>query len=80
MEEADALADKIAVVAEGKLKCIGTSLNLKNTFGDGYRISITCEMGNEDKIHELLLGMAPSIKLIDSRAGSMIFTIPLIYP
>lgn len=40
MEEADALADRIAVMADGDLKCIGTSLYLKNSFSDGYRYLI----------------------------------------
>lgn len=40
MEEADILADRIAVVSDGTLKCIGSPLNLKNTYGDGYRISL----------------------------------------
>jgi len=43
MEEADALADRIAVVVDGRLKCIGTPLNLKNTFGDGYKVSMVAE-------------------------------------
>ena len=42
MEEADALADRIAIVVEGRIKCIGTPLNMKNTFGDGYRVSMVC--------------------------------------
>lgn len=37
MEEADVLSDRIAVMADGNLKCIGTSLYLKNNFSDGYR-------------------------------------------
>lgn len=40
MEEADILADRIAVMAEGQLKAIGTSLFLKNNFSDGYRVNI----------------------------------------
>jgi len=47
MEEADALADRIAIVVEGRIKCVGTPLNMKNTFGDGYRVSMVCEQGNE---------------------------------
>ncbi len=43
MEEADALADRIAVVVDGKLKCIGTPLNLKNTYGEGYIINMICD-------------------------------------
>jgi ABC-type multidrug transport system ATPase subunit len=54
MEEADALADRIAVVVDGQLKCIGTPLNLKNTFGDGYRISMICEPGSEQEVRKLM--------------------------
>lgn len=43
MEEADALSDRIAVIANGCLKCIGTSLYLKNNFGDGYRLTLVTE-------------------------------------
>jgi len=47
MEEADILSDRLAIVCDGKLKCVGTPLFLKNTYGDGYRISLVCEPGNE---------------------------------
>jgi len=43
MQEAEALSERIAVINEGKFKCIGTSLFLKNNFGDGYRIDMKCE-------------------------------------
>ena len=33
MEEADVLSDRVLVLVDGSLKCIGTSLYLKNTFG-----------------------------------------------
>lgn len=39
LEEADALATRIGVLADGGLKCIGTQLHLKNRFGDGYLLS-----------------------------------------
>jgi len=41
MEEADALADRIAIMNHGKVKCCGTPLFLKNTFGSGYRLTIS---------------------------------------
>ena len=40
MEEADVLSERIMVVNKGELKCIGTALNLKNTYGDGYKLSL----------------------------------------
>lgn len=36
MEEADILSDRIAIMAKGRLRCIGTSLRLKSRFGTGY--------------------------------------------
>jgi len=80
MEEADALADRIAVVVDGKLKCIGTPLGLKTAYGDGIRASLVCKPGNEKKVIELFKKLAPSSKLVDSSGGSMIFAVPLDSP
>lgn len=35
MEEADILADRIAIMAEGQLAAVGTSLELKAQYGVG---------------------------------------------
>ena len=39
MDEADVLGDRIGIMCKGKLKCLGSSLFLKNRFGLGYRIT-----------------------------------------
>ena len=36
MEEAEILADRIAIMSHGKLSCCGSALFLKNTFNSGY--------------------------------------------
>ena len=41
MEEADALSDRIAIMAAGKVQCVGTSNHLKTKFATGYRLSIS---------------------------------------
>jgi ATP-binding cassette subfamily A (ABC1) protein 3 len=33
MDEADILGDRIAIMAEGRLKCFGSSFFLKKTYG-----------------------------------------------
>ena len=43
MVEADCLGDRILVVSKGEIKAIGTPLFLKNLYGEGYRITITCK-------------------------------------
>ncbi|KAG0273839.1 hypothetical protein BGZ95_010352 [Linnemannia exigua] len=40
MEEADALGDRIAILSDGHLQTMGSSLFLKNRFGLGYRLSL----------------------------------------
>ena len=40
MEEADTLCNKIAIMAHGRLRCIGNQLHLKNRFGEGYKLSL----------------------------------------
>lgn len=40
MDEADLLGDRIAVVANGKLRCCGSSLFLKTRFGNGYYLTL----------------------------------------
>lgn len=41
MEEADILGDRIAIVAKGKLRCIGTSIRLKSRFGTGIIATVS---------------------------------------
>ena len=43
MEEADILGDRIAIMKKGKLSTIGSSITLKNKFGNGYRLSFKFE-------------------------------------
>jgi ATP-binding cassette, subfamily A (ABC1), member 3 len=40
MDEADILGDRIGIMAEGKVKCCGSSLFLKNRYGVGYNLVI----------------------------------------
>jgi len=40
MDEADILGDRIAIMAEGQLRCLGSSLFLKKTYGVGYQLTI----------------------------------------
>jgi ABC-type multidrug transport system ATPase subunit len=78
MEEADILSDRIAVVVDGTLKCIGTPLYLKNRFGDGYRLNLVSEVEYVEDLIKEATKIIPSASVIDSSGGSIIFTVPLI--
>lgn len=40
MDEADVLGDRIAIMAEGSLRCVGSSLFLKKNYGVGYNLTV----------------------------------------
>ncbi|NXJ10029.1 ABCAA protein, partial [Odontophorus gujanensis] len=50
MDEADILADRKAFISHGRLKCVGSSLFLKNKWGIGYHLRIhvsdSCDVEN----------------------------------
>jgi ABC-type multidrug transport system ATPase subunit len=40
MEEADILSTKIAIMAKGTLRCVGTPLHLKKKYGNGFMLTV----------------------------------------
>lgn len=40
MEEAECLATRIAIMATGKIRCIGTTDHLQSKFGSGYQLAV----------------------------------------
>lgn len=44
MDEADALCTRIGIMAAGNLRCLGTQLELKNRYGQGYTLSVQCQI------------------------------------
>ena len=40
LDEADLLADRIAILSKGSLKALGTSVELKHTLGSGHRVHV----------------------------------------
>ena len=55
MDEADVLGDRIRIPANGKLKCLGSSLFLKNKFGGGYKLIMVKKFKTSNKVVEPFL-------------------------
>lgn len=62
MEEADILGDRIAIMARGQLRCLGTSLRLKQKFGSGYQIAVSVSPGT---------GAPPSLEDLARRSAAV---------
>lgn len=43
MEEADVLCNRIGIVSDGILKCIGSQHRLKTLYGGGYHLFVNCQ-------------------------------------
>lgn len=44
MEEADILGDRVAIMARGRLRAIGTPVRLKQQYGAGYSVNIAVQV------------------------------------
>lgn len=58
MEEADALSDRLGIMAYGALRCIGSSLHLKAKFGAGHKIDLVIkEVSTKAQSHTSATGL-----------------------
>ena len=53
MDEADLLGDRIAIINNGKLVCIGSSLFLRSRYGNGYYLTLVVDDGSDNVMKSL---------------------------
>eukprot|EP01118_Nematostelium_gracile_P008164 TRINITY_DN2698_c0_g1_i3.p1 TRINITY_DN2698_c0_g1~~TRINITY_DN2698_c0_g1_i3.p1 ORF type:complete len:600 (+),score=136.61 TRINITY_DN2698_c0_g1_i3:37-1800(+) len=71
MEEADALCDRLMIMAKGSIKCIGVSADLKNRFGSGFKLSLQVQKGKSDVDADAFVRqLIPNVVLINELAGT----------
>ncbi|TQV92671.1 ABC transporter [Cordyceps javanica] len=66
LDEADLLADNIAILSKGRLRAQGSSVQLKDTFGSGYRVHVL------NARH--MMSRAPEVDGVDRRVSSNTIT------
>ena len=78
LDEADLLADRVAVMSEGKLRAYGSPLFLKRRLGGGLTLSVTSAApGNafESSLRELVAAHAPDATLLRAAGGELAWQI-----
>ena len=80
MEEADFLSDRIGIIKKGELKCIGTPLELKKMYGEGYLLGFVCEKNESEYVQKELLRLMPDGKVVSSKGGNIMINIPFEHP
>uniref|UniRef100_A0AAV2LBD5 ABC transporter domain-containing protein n=1 Tax=Knipowitschia caucasica TaxID=637954 RepID=A0AAV2LBD5_KNICA len=77
MDEADILADRKAVISQGQLKCVGSSLFLKTKCGVGYHLRMSVsEVCDLDKVSSLVQKHVSKAKLSQRHESELTFTLP----
>lgn len=74
MDEADVLSDRVAILADGRIKSYGSPLFLKNAYNTGYVLH--CEKGpncDEEKLLRLLRKHIPGLEVFSNVATELSF-------
>jgi ATP-binding cassette, subfamily A (ABC1), member 3 len=77
MDEADVLGDRIAIMADGELKTVGTSFYLKKRFGMGYRlILVKNALCNPQAVAKFFNKYIPGITVETNIGTELTFILP----
>ncbi|RUS70602.1 hypothetical protein EGW08_021637, partial [Elysia chlorotica] len=83
MEEADALCDRVGIMVNGTLQCIGATQHLKSKYGSGYilevKLSLTVNNNVEelmDKLEDHLLNLFPHMDIVERFMERAQYSIP----
>ena len=76
MDEADVLGDRIGIMANGKVLCLGSSLFLKNRYGAGYKLTMVKKYKTENqKIQPYLEGIFGKVEKLSEVSQEITFKI-----
>ena len=78
MDEADILGDRIAIMADGELRCVGSSLFLKKTYGVGYTFTVVKEtQGNtSNNIVKTIRSHVAEAEILNDVGAEVSFRLP----
>jgi len=79
MDEADYLGDRIAIMGEGKIQCLGRPLFLKNRFGVGYSLTIVKNtiLDPSEPIIKFIKSYIPEAKITSNASAELSMQLPL---
>lgn len=85
MEEADVLCNRIGIVNNGVLKCLGTQNRLKTLYGGGYHLLVNCSKSidlalnekTEKELVQFLKSILPKAELLRTFNGQFVYQVPI---
>ncbi|KAI4386530.1 hypothetical protein MLD38_004457 [Melastoma candidum] len=77
MDEAEELGDRIAIMANGSLKCCGSSLFLKHQYGVGYTLTLVKSAPSSATASDVVYRHIPSAQCVSQVGTEISFKLPL---
>ncbi|XP_077241690.1 ATP-binding cassette A1 isoform X2 [Tasmannia lanceolata] len=77
MDEADELGDRIAIMANGSLRCCGSSLFLKHRYGVGYTLTLVKTLPSASVAADIVRRHVPSATRLSDVGTEVSFKLPL---
>jgi hypothetical protein len=76
--QADLLGDRIAIMSEGKLRCVGSSLFLKSHYGIGYNLTLVkaSKKCRTEQVSKMVMFFCPEAKVLSTAGGEMSYRLP----
>jgi len=75
MEEADALAQRVGIMCNGRLRVLGSPQHLKSAHGGGYRIELKGPAATAEQARALVEALFASSKLLEAHGGYQSFEV-----
>ncbi|NXU06617.1 ABCA1 protein, partial [Buphagus erythrorhynchus] len=76
MEECEALCTRMAIMVNGRFRCLGSVQHLKNRFGDGYTVVVRVGGPGPMAVQTLLQQHFPGIVLREQHGGLLQYHLP----
>ncbi|NWH67919.1 ABCA1 protein, partial [Geococcyx californianus] len=76
MEECEALCTRMAIMVNGRFRCLGSVQHLKNRFGDGYTVMVRVGGPGPTLVENLMELHFPGIVLKERHGGLLQFQVP----
>lgn len=77
MEEAETLCDRLMILSQGEIRAIGPSADLKNRFGEGFKLSFQVAHDKSDvEADKFVRQLLPSAVLLHHLSGVRHYEVP----
>ncbi|XP_036095824.1 phospholipid-transporting ATPase ABCA7 isoform X1 [Molossus molossus] len=76
MEECEALCTRLAIMVNGKFRCLGSPQHLKGRFGAGHTLTLRVPMGRSEPVAAFVAAAFPGAELQEAHGSRMRFRLP----